>query len=633
MRMIKQTSFQFLFLRYNPCKIYPREKNVQSIQDNLAKLRCKNLLEVTLVTPKSYENSLLVESLDRLPITGVLESQILSTHHTPKTLQIQAFLPKFNTPLKITIFHPKRFHTALFPIGSTLYLQGKIQKDFELEMIQPKVIKNHGKITPIFEKRKGINLLGLTQSLITEQNLLSTPLPPSLIPHLLQIFHPTLSFYQKYLYHKGFPPNTLKALKFVEIFLHLQSLQKKKRVFLSKFSCNGEIESFISSLPFCLTQGQKNAIAQIQNDLSSNFASRRLIMGDVGSGKTIVILASVVLAYPHKSILMVPTTILATQLYEEAQKFLPSTIRVGLFLGDRESKKQSYKNFDFVIGTQALIHRVEDLEDFALVMSDEQHRFGTQQRYFLEKLATLEGKKPHILQFSATPIPRTMAMLQSELISHTFIKDTPFSKDITTQILYKQDFPSLLAHIKKEIEQNHQVIIVYPLVEESESFAYTSLKEGEGYWRKHFDGVYCTNGGDKEKEKVLQEFRERGNLLLATTLIEVGISLPRLSTIVIVGAERMGLATLHQLRGRVSRNGLKGYCFLFTYSHNNQRLKDFTQTKNGFEIAELDLKYRKSGDLLEGERQSGDEFRFFDPRSDYEILKNAKEALAQTKNP
>lgn len=226
-----------------------------------------------------------------------------------------------------------------------------------------------------------------------------------------------------------------------------------------------------------------------------------------------------------------------------------------------------------------------------------------------------------------------MAMLQSDLISHTFIKDTPFKKDITTSILYKQDFPSLLAHIKEQIAQNHQIIIVYPLVEESENFAYTSLKEGEGYWRRHFENVYCTNGGDKDKDKVLQEFREKGSILLATTLIEVGISLPRLSTIVIVGAERMGLATLHQLRGRVSRNGLKGYCFLFTYSHNNQRLKDFTKTKNGFEIAELDLKYRKSGDLLEGERQSGDEFRFFEPSSDYEILKKAKEVLTQTKIP
>lgn len=603
------------------------------MQESLKQLGCKNILEVILITPKGYNNTLLISNLDSLPAFGVLQAQILSTHRTPKTLQISAFLPHFHTPLKITIFHPKKFHSSLFPIGSTLYLQGKLQKDYELEMIHPKIIKRFGEITPIYEKRKGINLLELTQKLVTEQNLINTPIPKEFIPHILYIFHPTPSFYEQYTLHKTFPPHSLKALKFIEVFLYLQSLQKKKRFFPPKFPCSGNLEGFITSLPFALTQGQKQALSDIQKDFCSPYASKRLIMGDVGSGKTIVILGAVVLAYPYKSILMAPTTILAIQLYEEALKFLPTSLRIGLFLGDSKSKKQSYEDFDFVIGTQALIHRVEDLKDFALVMSDEQHRFGTQQRYFLEKLASTEGKKPHILQFSATPIPRTMAMLQSDLIAHTFIKDTPYKKDITTTILHKQDFPSLLTHIKEQIALNHQIIIVYPLVEESESFAYTSLKEGEGYWRKHFENVYCTNGGDKEKERILQEFKEKGSILLATTLIEVGISLPNLSTIVIVGAERMGLATLHQLRGRVSRNGLKGYCFLFTYSQNNQRLKDFAQTKNGFEIAELDLKYRKSGDLLEGERQSGDEFRFFDPSSDEEILKTAKEILTQTKFP
>lgn len=606
---------------------------MQSMQEILDKLKCKNLLEAILLTPKKYDNTLLIPNLNSLPAEGVVYAQILSTRRTPKTLQISAYLPDLLSPLKITIFYPKAFHNSLFPVNSSVYLQGKLQKGLELEMIQPKVIKHFGKIIPIFEKQKGVNPLELIQSLITEQNLLATPIPKEYIPYIVRIFHPDTSFYKEYMTCKSFPPKSLEALKFVEVFLHLQSLQKKKREFPCKHLCKGNLEEFIAPLPFSLTQGQKKALEDIQKDFHSSLASKRLIMGDVGSGKTMVILGAVVMAYPHKSILMAPTTILATQLHEEALKFLPSYIKVGLFLGDSKSKKQSYEDFDFVIGTQALIHRDDDLEAFALVMSDEQHRFGTQQRYFLEKLASSEGKKPHILQFSATPIPRTMAMLQNEMISHTFIKDTPFIKDITTTIIHKQDFPSLIAHIKEQIALNHQIIIVYPLVEESENFAYTSLKEGEEYWRKHFEGVYCTSGGDKEKEKILQEFRERGNILLATTLIEVGISLPRLSTIVIVGAERMGLATLHQLRGRVSRNGLKGYCFLFTYSQNTQRLQDFVKTKNGFEIAELDLKYRKSGDLLEGERQSGDEFRFFDSSSDYEILKKAKEVLTQTKNP
>lgn len=602
------------------------------MQAVLEKYHLNNLLEALAFPPKTYQNLILTNSIDTLPIQGVFEVQIHAHKKTQKTLKISATLSAFDKPLHITIFHPKHFHTTLFPLHSTLYIYGTLERKMGLEMVQPKVVKEFGEIIPIFDKGKKAmmqELLPFINQKILEQSLL----PNEFISPLLEIFHPTLDFFYQFMRFKGFPPSHLRALKFVEIFSYMQGLSKKKTHFPSKVQCNGDIQGFISSLPFTLTQGQTNALEEIKKDFASPLASKRLIMGDVGSGKTMVILGAVVMAYPHKSILMAPTTILATQLYEEALKFLPPHIRVGLFLGDSKSKKQSYEDFDFVIGTQALIHRDDDLKDFALVMSDEQHRFGTQQRYFLEKLASSEGKKPHILQFSATPIPRTMAMLQNDLISHTFIKDTPFAKDITTSIIHKQDFHSLLAHIKNEIALNHQIIIVYPLVEESENFTYTSLKEGEGYWRKHFEKVYCTNGADKEKEKILQEFKEKGNILLATTLIEVGISLPKLSTIIIVGAERMGLATLHQLRGRVSRNGLKGYCFLFTYSQNNQRLQDFAKTSNGFEIAELDLKYRKSGDLFDGERQSGNEFRFFDQSEDEEIVKIAKEVLELSKNP
>ncbi|MDE6958605.1 MAG: ATP-dependent DNA helicase RecG, partial [Helicobacter apodemus] len=173
----------------------------------------------------------------------------------------------------------------------------------------------------------------------------------------------------------------------------------------------------------------------------------------------------------------------------------------------------------------------------------------------------------------------------------------------------------------------YQIIIVYPLVEEGKDADYVPLKEGEIFWKKHFQGVYVTYGKDKAKELVLEEFRDKGNILLATTLIEVGISLPKLSTIVIVGAERLGLATLHQLRGRVSRNGLKGYCFLYTNKDKIERLERFCQIQNGFEIAKLDLQYRNSGDLLNGEQQSGKQFLWISLSSDESIIKIAKESL------
>ena len=218
-------------------------------------------------------------------------------------------------------------------------------------------------------------------------------------------------------------------------------------------------------------------------------------------------------------------------------------------------------------------------------------------------------------------------MIDSALVDVTLIESTPFVKDITTTVIGRKDFPRLLEHIEKETKEGRQVLVVYPLVEESEHIGYRSLEESEAFWKERFEGVFVTHGKDKNKDEVLQTFAEKGKILLATTVIEVGISLPNLSTIIIVGAERMGLATLHQLRGRVSRTGLKGYCFLFTNDVRNARLEAFCRTKNGFEIARLDLKFRQSGDLLDGKAQSGKAFRWLDMAEDEAILQAVMERL------
>ncbi|MGZ8546467.1 MAG: helicase-related protein, partial [Sulfuricurvum sp.] len=210
-------------------------------------------------------------------------------------------------------------------------------------------------------------------------------------------------------------------------------------------------------------------------------------------------------------------------------------------------------------------------------------------------------------------------------IDVSLIVQTPFTKNIATKILHKNDFPALLEHIRSEISQNHQVLLVYPLVEQSENINYQSIEEARGYWEKNFENVYVTHGKDKEKEAVLREFRDHGSLLIATTVVEVGISLPRLTTVVIVGSERLGLSTLHQLRGRVSRTGLQGYCYLYTNtSGKNERLESFSTCTSGFEIAALDLKFRSSGDLLEGSIQSGKKFRWADIGEDEEIVREVK---------
>jgi len=354
----------------------------------------------------------------------------------------------------------------------------------------------------------------------------------------------------------------------------------------------------------------------LRNDLTSTTQKRRVIIGDVGCGKTMVMLSVAFMS--KKSIIMAPTTILANQIYQEAKKFLRD-FNIVLHTNKTNIKEKELNVADLIIGTHALLYR--ELPQVCSIMIDEQHRFGTNQRQFLSNLSSIGDGYPHFFQFSATPIPRTQALIESTIVDVSFIKEMPFKKDITTKIITKQDFSNLLSHIKGEILKNHQVLIIYPLVEKSDNFDYQSIEEAKEFWYKKFDNVYHTHGKDKDKDKILQEFKEKGSILLATTVVEVGISLPRLSTIIISGAERLGLATLHQLRGRVSRTGLKGYCFLYTNIKESKRLQLFCNTTNGFEVAELDLKFRKSGDLIDGAIQSGEEFKFFDMSEDYEIIK------------
>ena len=454
---------------------------------------------------------------------------------------------------------------------------------------------------------------------LTEESLRSEGLHVKEIEALLSLHFPK----------KTLPLNE-NVLKFVEIFNYLKKLSHKKVRFESSCKLDGDEKPFIDALPFRLTSDQIKVIGEIKKDFLSEYATKRVVMGDVGCGKTMVILSCVMMAYPHKSVLMAPTTVLANQLYEEAIKFLPKYVKTVLVTQD-EKQENSLEEADFIIGTHALLYR--ELPRCALVMVDEQHRFGTKQRALLATLVSHNAWHPHYVQFSATPIPRTLSMIQSSLVDFSFIKMLPFPKDITTMVVNKQDFKEMLLHVKREIALNHQCIIVYPLVEESEMVNYQSIDEGRGFWEKNFEKVYVTYGKDKHKEEILKTFKEEGNLLISTTVVEVGISLPRLSTIVIVGAERLGLASLHQLRGRVSRNGLKGYCYLYTNLAKSERLEAFSKTLDGFEIAELDLKYRHGGDVVEGAMQSGKRFVWFDMVEDEMILKEAKQRVEEAKMP
>ncbi len=588
------------------------------------KLKIYSLLDLALIIPTSYNDTTLSTTLE-LGKIHTLEAKVIESSVYNGKLRVTFLLSQSGRRLSSTFFRATPYHHKLFEVGSSHVIQGKLEEyKGYLQMSQPKSIKQVGKISPKYKTvLKASEIASLMEVYITERNLLHEGLDSKEVAVLMHIHFPRSL---EEVYENGsFKSDFVEVLKFVEAFNHLKKLRGKRADFPALRVLKGEIETFVEALPFTLTPEQQKVIADIQVDLSrEDKAAKRMVVGDVGSGKTMVILASVMMALPHKSILMAPTSLLALQLYEEACKHLPKYVRVALVMQGKD--EGDYREADFIIGTHALLFK-KDLPRASLVMVDEQHRFGTKQRASLEVLVSDEERKPHFIQFSATPIPRTQAMMQSELLDVSLITTTPFEREVLTQTISKPDFPDLLKHIKEEISQNHQVLIIYPLVEESSEIPYQSLEESRGFWEKKFDNVYVTHGKDKQKEKVLFDFREKGDILLATTVVEVGISLPRLTLIVIVGAERLGLATLHQLRGRVGRNGLKSWCYLYSNTVNNFRLERFSQTTNGFDIAKLDLKFRDSGDILDGTIQSGQRFKWLDMAEDEEIVAYAKKRV------
>ncbi|MDO9055747.1 MAG: ATP-dependent DNA helicase RecG [Sulfuricurvum sp.] len=579
------------------------------------RLGITSITALSLIAPTSFEDRRLSEELiHNAPC--VIDATVEHVVRTPKTLKITFFAHNLECVIEGVIFHPKPYMIHQFPRGERAFFSGKGQWEMgKWTIVHPMKISAVGSLVPIYKTPLRADVMRrLVEKNITVENLIADGLPAHIARELYALHFPD--------FPRPLGEQQYHALKFGELFEYMRRLRLKRRFHKTSYRASGDVKKWMKTLPFELTEDQKKAIGEIEGDLKGENGSRRMIVGDVGSGKTMVILASVILMHPYRSILMAPTTILAAQLYEEAQKFLPN-LRIALV--SNATKKGSLEEYDFIIGTHALLHR--SLPEAGLVMVDEQHRFGTAQRHALTKL-TENDTSPHYLQFSATPIPRTQAMIDSAHIDVSLIVQTPFTKNITTRIIGKTDFPRLLDRIRFEISQNHQVLIVYPLVEQSESIDYQSIEEARGYWEKNFENVYVTHGKDKEKEAVLMAFREKGNILLATTVVEVGISLPRLSTVVIVGAERLGLSTLHQLRGRVSRTGLQGYCYLYTNkSGKNERLESFSTCTSGFEIAALDLKFRSSGDLLEGSIQSGKKFRWADIGEDEEVVREVKNYL------
>ena len=446
-----------------------------------------------------------------------------------------------------------------------------------------------------------------------------------------------------------------RRLKFEEFFFLQLSMLKmklhKKKTFISyPFKDIGKYfnEFYNKQLPFELTGAQKRVLKEIRLDVATGKQMNRLVQGDVGSGKTIVALMAMLMAKDNgfQSCLMVPTEILATQHYHGLHHMVDALgLKMALLSGSSKVAQRRVIHealesgeLDILVGTHALLEDKVRYQNLGLAIIDEQHRFGVSQR---SKMWNKNLRPPHILVMTATPIPRTLAMtVYGDLDVSVIDELPPGRKPITT--LHKTDKHrlSMFHFLKQEIEKGRQVYIVYPLIDESKTLDYKDLIDGfEGVCR-HFPKpkyqVSVVHGrmksGDKEAE-MSRFVKGETNIMVATTVIEVGVNVPNASVMVIESSERFGLSQLHQLRGRVGRGGEQSYCILMSgqklSSDAKTRLKTMVKTQNGFEIADADLKLRGPGDMM-GTRQSGLlELKLGDLLKDSQILQYARKiALA-----
>lgn len=516
-----------------------------------------------------------------------------------------------------------------------------------------------GGLTPFYNttekmKKSFLNSRAIQNLQYTLLSSLNWELPETLPPDVLSRIR--MMPLKEAIRNVHFPESTEKLrlaqlrLKFDELFfiqlniLRTASLRKLKLKGIVFPTVGHYFNTFYKDyLPFELTGAQKRVVKEIRADMGSGRQMNRLLQGDVGSGKTLVALLSMLLAVDNhcQACMMAPTEILATQHYATVMGFLKDMdIRVALLTGSTKKKERNKilpaiasGEIQIVIGTHALIEETVVFSSLGLAIIDEQHRFGVEQRSRLWKKNAIV---PHVLVMTATPIPRTLAMtLYGDLDVSVIDELPPGRKPIQTMHRYDNKKAQLYDFLRKEIGLGRQVYVVYPLIEGSEKLDYKSLEDGFETFKEVFPefNVCMVHGKMKaaDKEAEMQKFISgEAHILMATTVIEVGVNVPNASVMVIESAERFGLSQLHQLRGRVGRGAEQSYCILVSsYKLSNdtrKRLEIMVNSNNGFEIAEADLRLRGHGDL-EGTQQSGEglDLKIANLAADGQILQYARD--------
>ena len=590
----------------------------------------------------NFSNELIDNST--LIINVIIESNPIVSY-IKKNFNRLSFRARYNERIfNVVIFNRAYLKTNL-AIGKNITIIGKY--DFKKNIFTSSDIKfnvTNGQIEPVYHLTKGIT--NNTVSKLIKDNFNNIYIKDSLPSNIISKYN--LLSKKDALYNIHFS-NDLKMVHYAKNRLIYEELFdfsfkmnyfKNQNIRKDKEPKNidiNKINEFKKLLPFSLTTDQDNAYNEIVQDMSSNKKMNRLLLGDVGSGKTVVAVGAIYANFiaGFESTLMAPTEVLATQHYFSIKKILDKfNVAVELITGSMSKKEKEAiykrvqnKEIDLLIGTHSLLNENIIFNNLGLVITDEQHRFGVHQRFTLED----KSKCPDILYLSATPIPRTYAMTIYGDLDISYIKTKPTGrKDIITKVKKNSDIKEVLGLMLEQIKLGHQIYVVSPLVEEDESLNLTSinlLKEKLSLAFKNLFRIEIIHGKMKtsEKESIMNDFKNNQiKILIATTVIEVGIDVSNATMMVIFNAERFGLATLHQLRGRVGRSDLQSYCYLISDS-DNDRLKVMEESNDGFYISQKDFEMRGHGDLF-GVKQHGDmSFKLANLKNDYNILLFANE--------
>ena len=625
-------------------------------KEQLSKLQIFTIEDLINHYPFRYEvikrsNLQEIKDGDKIIIDGLIEGQPTVIYLSPKLKKIILRINTGQNILNITIYN-KVYLIDNLKSGKYITVIGKYDKiknaiiasDIRLEKLPPMP-----KIESIYYTTNGLSKKSISKYITA--TIMSGYKPQEILPNYLLEKYNLLTKYESICeIHNPTDITLLKKarqrLKYEELFLYLfkinilkQKITEDDKAIVRNIDYS-QIEEVINSLPFALTPDQKTSLDEILNDMSSNHRMNRLLQGDVGSGKTIIALLAAYANYlsGYQTAIMVPTEILATQHYQESKKLLGNYgLNIELLTSNTNKKEKdriyeelSSGKTNLIIGTQSLIQKDINFHNLGLIITDEQHRFGVNQRTTFKN----KGESPDVLSMSATPIPRTYALTIYGDMDVSSIKTKPIGrKEVITYFKKEKEITSVLEMIKKELDQKHQIYVIAPMID-SDNQELENVASLEEKMNKAF-GKICKIASihgklePSEKNKIMTSYEQgKIDILISTTVIEVGVNVPNATMIVIFDANLFGLSTIHQLRGRVGRSNLQSYCILIAKEY-QERLKMLENCSDGFEISEYDFKNRGEGDLF-GIRQSGETgLKLADVKKDFQMLLKARDDVLE----